>query len=187
MEIKSLIQKIEGTLTGVFGQVDQWFDKEEALKHYRPSSNGWTISEVLEHIALTSHFLLKLIDKGAAKALKNIHQLDLETELRDYRFEETKLDEIGIHKSFAWMRPEHMEPTGQKSEVEVRQEIKSQLKRCLNHLKSMPDGQGVLYKTTMVVNDLGKIDVYEYLYFLAKHAERHLAQMQRNEAEYLNQ
>ena len=186
MEIKSIIQKIENPLIGVFGGVDQWFDKPETLKHYKPSSNGWTISEILEHIALTSHFLLKLIDKGAAKALKNIHHLDLETELSDYHFEETKLAEIGIHKSFPWMRPEHMEPTGIKPETEVRLEIKSQLERCLNHLKNMPDGQGVLYKTTMVVNDLGKIDVYEYLYFLAKHGERHLAQMQRNEVEYLN-
>jgi hypothetical protein len=50
----------------------------------------------------------------------------------------------------------------------------------------MPNGEGILYKTTMSVNDLGKIDVYQYIYFLAQHAKRHLAQMERNEQAYLN-
>ena len=47
----------------------------------------------------------------------------------------------------------------------------------------MPNGEGVLYQTTMSVNNLGKIDVYEYIYFLARHAQRHLEQMERNERE----
>lgn len=36
----------------------------------------------------------------------------------------------------------------------------------------------------MTVNNLGKIDVYEYIYFLAQHGRRHLTQMQKNEEEY---
>jgi hypothetical protein len=30
----------------------------------------------------------------------------------------------------------------------------------------------------MSVNDLGKIDLYQWLYFLAQHARRHVQQMQ---------
>jgi hypothetical protein len=37
----------------------------------------------------------------------------------------------------------------------------------------------------MTVDNLGKINVYEYIYFLSKHAERHLAQMEGNRLEYL--
>ncbi|MBN8787104.1 MAG: hypothetical protein J0I84_08435 [Terrimonas sp.] len=48
----------------------------------------------------------------------------------------------------------------------------------------MKNGEGVLYKTTMTVNDLGKIDVYEYIYFLAQHGQRHVTQMEKNEAEF---
>jgi hypothetical protein len=46
------------------------------------------------------------------------------------------------------------------------------------------DIREVLHKTTMTVNDLGKIDVYEYIHFLAQHGQRHLAQMQKKQAEY---
>ena len=39
-----------------------WFDIEDEIKNYRPLDKGWTIAEILEHIALTSHFLMILID-----------------------------------------------------------------------------------------------------------------------------
>jgi hypothetical protein len=46
-------------------------------------------------------------------------------------------------------------------------------------LNKIQNGEGVLQTTMMSVNNLGKIDVYSYLYFLAKHAERHVSQMQK--------
>jgi hypothetical protein len=36
----------------------------------------------------------------------------------------------------------------------------------------------------MSVNDLGKIDLYQWLYFLGQHARRHLQQMQEVEREF---
>jgi hypothetical protein len=47
----------------------------------------------------------------------------------------------------------------------------------------MKNGEGLLYKTTMTVNELGKINVYEYIYFLSLHAQRHVTQMKKNESE----
>jgi hypothetical protein len=154
------------------------------VQNYRPPNQGWTIREILEHISLTSHFLLKLIDKGAEKALKNVRQLDLPTELAQYAFDRQKLTEIGRHQSFPWIRPAHMEPTGKVPLEEVRNTIREQKHRCLAHLDRMPNGEGILYKTTMTVNDLGKIDVYQYIEFLAQHAKRHLMQMEKNETEW---
>lgn len=184
--IQEIIFEIRHTLDTVTRQVDAWFDKPVALRQFRPSNNGWTIDEILEHISLTSHFLLKLIDKGADKALRNVNNLDLAQELAQYVFERNKLDEIGLYKSFEWIRPEHMEPTGTADMTEIRRLIQTQRDRCLEWLDKMPNGEGVLYKTTMSVNDLGKIDVYQYIYFLALHAKRHLEQMERNEREYIN-
>ncbi|MBP7554952.1 MAG: hypothetical protein KA821_01715, partial [Chitinophagaceae bacterium] len=51
-------------------------------------------------------------------------------------------------------------------------------------LHSMPNGEGIVYKTTMTVNNLGKIDVYQYIYFLAQHASRHITQMQKMQNEF---
>lgn len=184
MDIISHIQNIENTLIEVFNQVDTWFDASEEIQNYRPQNQGWTIREILEHIELTSHFLLILIDKGAKKALNTVHKLDFEKVIENYQFQKDKLDEVGIHLSFKWIRPEHMDPKGEKNLDEIRTGIKNQLERCLTHLKNMPNGEGILYKTTMTVNNLGKIDVYEYIYFLAKHAERHLTQMEKNKIEF---
>jgi hypothetical protein len=36
----------------------------------------------------------------------------------------------------------------------------------------------------MTVNELGKIDVYEYIYFLGQHGQRHIIQMQKNLIEF---
>jgi DinB superfamily len=185
MPIQDVLKYINDTLITTFKNVDTWFDKPENVRHYRPENGGWTIDEILEHIELTSHFLLKLIDKGSIKALKNKDNHDLNQALADYSFQKENINAIGIHKSFPWIRPEHMEPRGEKTSETVRNDMKIQLERCLNYLKSMPNGEGILVKTTMTVNDLGKIDVYEYIYFLAKHAERHITQMKKNETEYL--
>ena len=182
--IHNIIFNIRQTLTTVFAEVDEWFDVPDELKIYQPLNDSWTIEQILEHIALTNFFLLKLIDKGADKALRNINNLNLEEELADYQFETEALEEIGISQSFLWIRPEHMEPKGEKTLQEVRLELLEQKVRCLQHLDKLPNGEGILHKTTMTVNDLGKIDVYQYIYFLAMHAQRHVQQMQRNKKEY---
>jgi len=183
-DIPVLLTEIKGQLTNSFAHIDAWFDKEEAVREYQPRGGGWSVNQILEHIGLTNFFLLKLIRRGTQKALLNTRNLDLNTELAAYEFHREKLTEIGIHRSFDWIRPEHMEPRGEKSLSEVRQQLYEQLAECLDCLEQLSHGKGVLYRTTMTVNGLGKIDVYEYLYFLAQHGQRHITQMQRNEQEF---
>ncbi|MCR5889370.1 DinB family protein [Hymenobacter sp. J193] len=184
MSIHVTIRHIHHSLVQTFAALDTWFAKDVDLRRYRPLDGGWTVDEILEHVGLTNHFLLILIHKAARKALQNAQQQDLAAALVEQLFQEDKLAEIGKHKSFPWIRPEHMEPSGTKPLAEVRQQLKQQLQECLQTLDNLPNGEGILYKTTMSVNSLGKIDVYEYLYFLAQHGQRHLQQMARNEAEF---
>ena len=77
-----------------------------------------------------------------------------------------------------------MEPTGAKTSPEVKTQLAAQMLQCQSALAEMPNGEGILYKTTMTVNELGKIDVYEYIYFLAMHAQRHVEQMEKIEQEW---
>lgn len=159
-------------------------DKPEGLRIHKPMDGGWSINEILEHVALTNHYLLILIDKGADKALRNVDGLDLKHELNNYNFEIQGLEDIGITKSFKWIRPEHMEPTGSKPLELVKAELMDQSRRCAHHLTTLKNGEGVLFKTTMSVNNLGKIDVYQYIYFLVKHAQRHIQQMEKIETDF---
>ena len=184
MNIKDLISEIKDFLDITFKQIDLWFEKDPEIRCYRPRDGGWSIDQILEHIGLTNHFLLILIDKGTNKALANSAKLDISEELKNYEFHREKLIEIGLHKSFNWIQPEHMEPGAEKSLEQVRQQLKDQLQLCLDYLDKLKNGEGALYKTTMTVNELGKIDVYEYIYFLAQHGQRHITQMKKNEQEY---
>jgi hypothetical protein len=184
MNIQELIQEIKNHLTLTFSIVDNWFDKDEKLRMYRPKSGGWSIHQNLEHVSLTNHFLLILIEKGAKKALANTQGLKLEEELENHYFHRDKLEEVGQHRSYAWNRPEHMDPKGERPLVEIRQQLRDQLNQCLIVLEKLPNGEGVFSKTTMTVNGLGRIDVYEFIYFLSQHVQRHISQMEKVEIEF---
>lgn len=183
MSIQTIIADIRTSLVETFSLIDNWFDMDSPLREYKPRNGGWNIDEILEHIKLTNHFLLILIDKGANKSIQNSQKLDLQSELANYVFHTDQLTEVGLHKSFEWIRPEHMEPRGEDAE-EVSRGLKAQLDQCLSYLDKLQNGEGVLYKTTMSVNGLGKIDVYEYIFFLAQHGRRHITQMEKNQAEF---
>lgn len=185
MDITRLLTELRSYLTDTFTLVDQWFDQPAVLRAYRPADLGWTTDEVLAHIGLTNHYLLILIQKGTAKALANTQGRDLTTELAAYQFPREKLAAIGVLHAFAWVRPDHMEPhLNQLPLPAIRQQLRDQLAQALAYLDQLPNGEGLLYQTTMSVNDLGKLNVYEYSYFLAQHARRHLTQMQENAVEY---
>jgi len=185
MEIHHLLADLRRFVTTTFAEVDAWFGQPAALRAYPPADGGWTTDEVLIHIGLTNHYLLILIEKGTAKALANAQGLDLATELAHYQFPHEKLAAIGVLHGFDWVRPGHMEPREHSQPLPaVRQQLHAQLAQVLACLDRLPHGEGVLYSTTMTVNGLGKLNVYEYVYFLAQHARRHLTQMRDNAAEY---
>ncbi len=186
MNLETYIQSIQKHLILTHQRILDWFNETEEIKLYKPKDGGWSIFEILEHIALTSHFLLILIEKGSEKALRNINEYSIDELLESEELNLDKIDRIGMHKSFDWIRPEHMEPSGEKSETEVTAQLISQLNKCLNQLELLKNGEGLRYKTTMTVDGLGKINVYEYIQFLSKHAERHIYQMQENKEEFNN-
>lgn len=152
MSIQAIITDIRTFLIDTFSTIDEWFDKDLELRCYRPSHGGWAINEILENIGLTNHFLIILIDKGTNKALRNVHNLNLQTELQNHVFHYDKLIEVGLNKSFQWIRPEHMEPKGEMTLEGVRNQLKEQVSHCLQNLDRLKNGEGILYKTTMTVN-----------------------------------
>lgn len=185
MNIFDFILLIRQSLHQNFSDIDAWFDRPAALRHYQRPQGGWTIDEILEHIALTNHYLLILIEKGARKALNlAANRTDWQLALSFYNFPQDKLKQIALPQAFHWIHPAHMEPKGLKKPEEVREQLNAQLEQCLYLLDQLRDGEGILYQTTMTVNELGKIDVYQYLYFLAQHAKRHVAQMEIVELEF---
>jgi hypothetical protein len=58
--------------------------------------------------------------------------------------------------------------------------MRAQQEQCLQLLEKLNNGEGSLFKVTMSVNKLGRIDLYRWIYFIAQHAKRHIGQMQSN-------
>jgi len=180
----SIVNRLEDELCRTFAEVSEWFNVNRNLLEYLPADNGWSIRQILEHISLTNHYLLILIRKGTNKAIERAKKIDPVDWPADYDKDWDKLTAIGKHKSFTWPRPPHMEPTGIPAMNEIRLTLDNQLQECIGYLRQMPNGEGVLYKTMMSVNNIGKIDVYHYIGFLEKHARRHITQMKKISEEF---
>ena len=173
--------RVRETLLPVFSELDAWFDRDESLRQRQPASGRWSVNAILEHVSLTNHYLLLTLRKWAAIADERVVRGNA---IPDETSDLDRLLVIGERGSFGWERPEHMEPTGERTAVEVRAKLREQLAECLTILDRMADGRGALCRVTMTVNDLGKIDLYQWLFFLAQHARRHLSQLAAMEAEF---
>ena len=56
MNLTDYIARIRTHLLQTHADVIAWFAEGEHLRAYSPKDQGWAINEILEHIALTSHF-----------------------------------------------------------------------------------------------------------------------------------
>jgi hypothetical protein len=186
MTLDYILINLKRELIRTFAVVDEWFDKEHPLHCYRPLDSGWCVSEVLEHISITGEQLLILIEKGAAKAIvKSQNEQAFKEALENYALMKEGLQQIAQPEAFDWHRPEHHAPTGQYELSAVRERLRDQLHQCLLTLDVLPNGEGALHHTTMNVNNLGKLDVYQCLYFLALHTQRHVVQLKKLETEFI--
>jgi len=178
MTLDTVLYTLNRELIRQAAALDAWFDHPEDWLSFRPADHTWTPAEILEHVSLTNHFLLLIIRKAADKALRRaaFGRWSFDP---DYTLSTAALDAVGVHQSFRWIRPEHMEPRGEMSLAEVRVRLRQQLEEALTILDSLSSGAGVLQTTTMTVNNLGRLDVYQYLYFLAMHGKRHAAQLEK--------
>src|SRR6478752_2559761 len=102
MEIHLLIAEIREELIKNLSDLDSYFLIDNERMEHRPASGGWSIHQILEHVGLTNHFLLILIEKGARRALNVVEKEDLDAALKEYSFHRAQLEEVGQHKSFQW-------------------------------------------------------------------------------------
>jgi hypothetical protein len=167
-------------LSDGFAALDAGFDQPAELLAYGPTGGGWSIAEILEHVSLTNHFLLKIIRKGVAKARHRAETRPRPPGESDL----AALAAIGQPDAFAWRRPNHMAPTGATPLPEIRATLRRQQQECFALLSSIPNGEGALYTVRMSVQALGQLDMYQWLHFLALHAQRHGVEIERITAEW---
>jgi hypothetical protein len=181
MSFDTIYKDLKRDIIQAFALADEWFDRDTTLLQHLPAQGGWSAAQVLEHIVLTTRYLLIRIEEGKLKALQQ-PGYESRAELENYSLTQLSLEEIQDPTSFLWDLPAHRVPAGIPL-TQVREEFRDQLDHCLCTLELLRHGEGVRYKMTPSVNNLGKVDVYQYLYFLALHIRRHLEQLRNIEAE----
>ncbi|MEX6691093.1 DinB family protein [Danxiaibacter flavus] len=182
------MSRIKDEMFITFNDVMKWFNAGDAMMQYRPANGGWTIAEVLEHITLTNFYLLLLIRKAALKSLQHSMENDYRDMLQSYEFDWEKMQVVSNRDAADWTTPEQMIPSGTVAAGDIKATLRRQLVECLGLLDDLKKGEGVLQTTMMNVYGLGKIDVYQHIYFLVQHTKRHIGQMRaiRNEFEENN-
>lgn len=171
--VKALRYEIED----VFGLLDDWCSRSPEIAALVPKDVGWSIQLILEHIAIVNRFLMLTISKGADLAVRRAERLPIPERESDLFI----LAEIADPDAFDWRSPEHMIPSGKVTLEEVRGVLATQHQECRRLLEKMAKGEGFLHTVRMSVRNLGKLDMYQWLWFLLMHARRHLAQMERAE------
>lgn len=177
MNSKEITSILDRMITETFGELEDWLSRDRDTLKLRTPGEEWSVGEILEHICLADKYLLMLIEKGRRRALKKVDQAAIANKLENYELSDARLEEIGVNDSFEWKPPKHMVPTGTMTLEEIRKELAGQEARLRENLELMKNGEGVLAETAMSVNSLGKLDVYQYIYFLLLHARRHVEQM----------
>jgi len=181
---EQIIAVLHDEIVNTFDALMPWFGKDRQIRAFRSAHEEWNAELVLEHVMLANHYLLLLIEKGKKKALRIADGSKIKEILDGYELSNPVLDEIGIDHSFKWRCPEHMIPTGSHSLDHVQQEVVKQRSTLLGILDQLSHGEGVIYTMHMSVHSLGTLDVYQYIYFLLKHMQRHIQQMSGIESEY---
>lgn len=170
------IGALRGALDESFHGLDSWFDLPMERLGRRPSyPRAWTAAEHLEHVALVNHFLLLTIAKGVATALRRARTQAIPAGESDL----LRLTPIADPDAFPWEPPGHMIPSGSMLPVEIRAKLTGQHDQCLNLLERMGQGEGRLCSFRMSVFSLGRLDMYQWLYFLVQHGRWHLKFMAR--------
>lgn len=144
------------------------------------SESSWTAAEIFEHVSLTNHFLLLLISKHTEKAIKRAQTEQIASRESDL----TIFEKFADSSSFSWSRPDHMAPTGTKTKDEIINKLLEQNQKCAALLNDLQGGKGSLAAITMSVQNLGKLDLYQWLYFIALHMQRHITQIDKLRAAF---
>ncbi len=143
-----------------------------SLREARPTEEGWSVAEVLEH--------LSRVEKGIAKlvALK-VGEMQMQPEPAREAAEMVPVDlgkfGIVVTPTVRLDAPDRVAPLGEMSAEDARAALLETRGVLLDQLHA---GDGLAYSSVRHPHPfLGELDLYEWVYFVGAHERRHLAQV----------
>jgi len=176
MSAEKTVTALRVEIEEVFALLDHWCGRPPEELAVVPEDVGWSIPLIIEHVGIVNRYLLLTLGKGVEKAVRRAAR---GVPLPDGESDLTIFSEIADPDAFDWQPPQHMVPTGALPLVEARVVLARQRRECLLFLEKMAKGEGFLHTVRMSVRNLGRLDMYQWLWFLLMHSRRHLDQMGR--------
>lgn len=172
------VATIRTELTSTFNRMLDVFAVREDVLYYQPSNGGWSIYQVLEHVMLANHFLLRIVNKQAERAVQLAGMVN-KRNTQSYALDRNKLIRMELAGSYIWVPQRYTEPAGDIPLLQIKMTLHDQLSESLKLLSDSKVLEAI--ETTYVA---GKIDALHYLYFLVQHMQRHLGQVERLKQEF---
>jgi uncharacterized damage-inducible protein DinB len=172
------VATIRTELTSAFNRMLDVFAVREDVLYYQPSNGGWSMYQVLEHVMLANHFLLRIVNKQAERAMQLAGMVNKRNTM-NYALDRNKLKRMELTGSYIWVPQQYTEPAGDMPLLQIKMTLHDQLSESLALLKDNKALEAI--EATYVA---GKIDALHYLYFLVQHMQRHLGQVERLKQEF---
>jgi hypothetical protein len=178
--IETILRTIERELIRTYAVLDAWFDEEPGVLQYLPAGGGRCCSQMLEQLMHANGNLLSSIEMASREARARAAEAVVAdaTDWSHYALLEAIARERCMHTLYT------AEAIRTLSDDDVRSRMRGQLGACLDHLDTLRNGEGALYKTTLPMQEPLALDVYQHLYFLAHFGRSHVARLEENKAEF---
>ena len=176
--MNSAIKTTRTELTSAFDRLFDLFALREDVFYYQPLNGGWSIYQVLEHVVLANHFLLRIVKKQAEKSMQWVNRGG-KNNVQPYVLNTGRLKSMELNGSYIWVPQRYTEPGGRMPLLELKISLHDQLEQAIEFLEN----ERVL-KAIEESYVAGKIDALHYLYFMVKHIQRHLGQVSRSKQEF---
>ena len=160
------------------GLLDASSDLSEAQLDYRPAEGGWSISDILHHMALTDESTAKL----AANMLKQATEKNLPADPTPEASVLGSLDDFTSKIAGGkFQAPERVAPRSHLASSEAIARLKTSRETVVATVSQLSayDLTGLTYPHPV----LGDLNGYQWLIIAGKHESRHTAQIARIKAD----
>ena len=160
------IDLLEANSIKFLADIEQVSDEQWRFK---PSANGWSVSEVAEHITLSEGLLFSIVQKTLQAPAD-------EEKAKALAGKEKQLMVAVVDRSSKAQAPEVIKPTGKfVTKEELVEAFKKARAQTVHYVKTTDDP---LKNHVARHPTFGELTAYQWLVFIAGHANRHLAQLE---------
>jgi hypothetical protein len=160
--------------------LDRLAESRERIRHFlsnvpeasagcKPVDGGWTILECAEHLVLTEHALLQMIQREVLSSSAN-PEFSVELQARDAAVLAAMGDRTVKLKTFPFLEP-------QGKYADPSSVLDAFLARRADTLEFVRATRVAVHHHAAPLEGLGPLDAYHWLLLMAAHTDRHLEQM----------